>query len=255
MLSSKWISLLISVRSHQEAVLAINSGADIIDAKEPIAGALGILPLHKIREIISVSRRIKSNLKITGTYGDNVKRMINFNTRKFTSYCSVGLDAIKIGFDGRGVAKSREAFVELLIAYEKIIKNNRKYEPQKKIAKLVPVLMIDNGLDIDFIDFMMKTKTSENFFGVMLDTKFKDKDKNNIFNIFSTSELKNIFKKCNLYNLHYGVAGSLSLTHSKKIKEIRPFWAGYRSAICNGNRNNNLSSKKIQIIRDSLKIN
>ena len=37
--------LLISVTSAEEALLALEGGADIIDMKNPLEGALGALPL------------------------------------------------------------------------------------------------------------------------------------------------------------------------------------------------------------------
>ena len=45
--------LLISVTSIEEASFALENGADIIDLKDPSAGALGALPIDEIKLIVS----------------------------------------------------------------------------------------------------------------------------------------------------------------------------------------------------------
>ena len=47
------VPILVSVKSPEEAKLALKSGVDFIDAKEPSKGALGNLPVNKIKEIVS----------------------------------------------------------------------------------------------------------------------------------------------------------------------------------------------------------
>ncbi|RZK86999.1 MAG: hypothetical protein EOO66_20930, partial [Methylobacterium sp.] len=41
--------LLVSVRDADEAVMATRAGADLVDAKDPVRGALGALPVETIR--------------------------------------------------------------------------------------------------------------------------------------------------------------------------------------------------------------
>ena len=120
------IPMLVSVRSNQEAILAIKSGADLIDAKEPKSGALGALPVKHVREIICALKNAKFDGVVTATYGDNVKKKINFNTKNFISYFSLGLDAIKIGFDGRGLSTTQKEFKKLSMIYQEIVDKQKK---------------------------------------------------------------------------------------------------------------------------------
>jgi uncharacterized protein (UPF0264 family) len=64
--------LLISVRSVDEAQVALQSGTDIIDLKDPDQGALGALPLALITEIVTyVNVKSESERKvISATIGD-----------------------------------------------------------------------------------------------------------------------------------------------------------------------------------------
>ena len=73
------VPILVSVRSSEEAKLALNSGADYIDAKEPSEGALGNLPVNKIKEIISTLKVENFSGKVTATYGDSFEEKIDFN--------------------------------------------------------------------------------------------------------------------------------------------------------------------------------
>ena len=67
-------------------------------------------------------------------------------------------------------------------------------------------------------------------------------------------KINEVFKKIDSFNLPYGIAGSLDKSNSKVIKQIRPFWAGYRGGVCNGDRKGDLSENKIRLIKKSLKI-
>ena len=250
--NSRRIRVLVSVRSHEEAALACNSGADFIDAKEPKAGALGKLSIVKIKEIITVLRETKFDGKVTATYGDNLEKKINFSSQNFSSYFFLGLDAVKIGFDGRGLPLAEKAFSELIEAYENIILHRKKNGSKCKLTKIIPVLMIDKGLNLEFLDFMMRAKIKKYLFGFMVDTKYKAKY--DLFDITNIDHLNRFFKKIDSYNLPYGVAGSLNQSSSGKIKLIKPFWAGYRGGVCDGDRNSELSSSKIKLIVGSLKI-
>jgi len=246
------ISVLVSVRSHEEATLAAKSGVDFIDAKEPNVGALGKLPISKIKEIVLALNSLNFKGKVTATYGDNISNKLNFNTKNFSSYFFLGLNALKIGFDARGSSSTEEDFYKLSVSYKKIIFFQNKSKAKSKITKLIPVLIIDNGFNIDFLEFMMRTQISKDFYGFMVDTK--SKDSKNLFDMVSSDKLIKIFKKFNHHNLPYGMAGSLDETNSEIIKHIRPFWAGYRGGVCDGSRKGNLSKKKLKLIIDSLKI-
>ena len=59
--------LLISVTSLDEAQMALENGADIIDLKDPSAGALGALPVELITSIVSFVNKQKLT---SATIGD-----------------------------------------------------------------------------------------------------------------------------------------------------------------------------------------
>ncbi|MFL2656614.1 MAG: (5-formylfuran-3-yl)methyl phosphate synthase [Burkholderiaceae bacterium] len=246
------VPILVSVRSPEEAYLASKSGADFVDAKEPSAGALGKLPISKIKEIISTLRFVNFSGKVTATYGDNIEKIVDFNSHNFFSYFFLGLNAIKIGFDARGLTSSEKVVLKLVDSYNEIIFNNKNKEIETEPSQLIPVLMVDKGLNIDFVEFLMSTSISNNIFGIMIDTK--NKMNSNLFDIIDLNTLNKLFKKIDSFNLPYGIAGSLNKSNSEVIKQLQPSWAGYRGGVCSGDRKGDLSEKKIRLIIKSLEV-
>ena len=246
------VPILVSVRSSEEAKLALNSGADYIDAKEPSEGALGNLPVNKIKEIISTLKVENFSGKVTATYGDSFEEKIDFNSNNFYSYFFLGLDAVKVGFDARGSANSEKAFLELVDLCGEFFLKYKKNKSGRGVTQIIPVLMVDKGLNIDFVEFVINSNISKNLFGIMIDTKYKIK--NNLFDVINLSTIKKLFNKLDSYSLPYGVAGSLSKSNSEIIKQLKPFWAGYRGGVCNGDRKGALSAIKIKSIIKSLEI-
>ncbi len=64
--------LLISVRSAAEAVAALRGGADIIDVKEPAAGALGRAPWETIQAVVREVRSAAPTVAISAALGESI---------------------------------------------------------------------------------------------------------------------------------------------------------------------------------------
>jgi uncharacterized protein (UPF0264 family) len=87
--------LLVSVANAVEARAAVEGGADLIDAKDPLTGALGMVTLSVLRRIHAVvgGRRV-----VTAALGDAaLERTIEHDALQ---YGSVGVGFVKIGFAG-----------------------------------------------------------------------------------------------------------------------------------------------------------
>src|SRR5687768_4221350 len=101
--------LLVSVRNGQEAAAAAAGGADIIDAKEPDAGALGPVDADAFREIVSVSARVQR--PVTAALGDGTSE--DLLEQSAAVFVRGGAALVKIGFAG---ITSRERVERLLAA-------------------------------------------------------------------------------------------------------------------------------------------
>jgi uncharacterized protein (UPF0264 family) len=89
------MQLLVSVATPAEARHAVDGGADLIDAKDPSAGALGAVSLDTLRQIhaLVAGRRIVTAALGDATDEKSVER-VAFN------YGSIGVGFVKVGFAG-----------------------------------------------------------------------------------------------------------------------------------------------------------
>src|SRR3989442_5255876 len=87
--------LLVSVSSAAEASAALAGGADVIDAKEPLAGALGAVSMEVLREIHAA---VAGARIVTAALGDAAdEAAIERAAREFVA---AGAVLVKVGFAG-----------------------------------------------------------------------------------------------------------------------------------------------------------
>ena len=87
--------LLVSVRNAGEAAAALEGGADIIDAKEPDAGALGAVSLETLCAIVRTSGGTRP---ITAALGDATDEDVVASLAH--TFVDAGAQLIKIGLSG-----------------------------------------------------------------------------------------------------------------------------------------------------------
>ena len=87
------MKLLVSVADATEATAALEGGADIIDAKNPRAGALGPVTLDDLRAIHANCAGVRPVTAALGDASDEDKV-----EKDAMAYCGAGAALIKIGF-------------------------------------------------------------------------------------------------------------------------------------------------------------
>lgn len=200
-------ALLASVRDREEALLAMQAGADILDLKNPDEGALGALPLPTIREIVDV---VDEQVTISATIGDlpmQPERVVF--AIEHTSAQGVGI--VKAGFFG---SQGHEACIQAI-------------QPlARKGIRVVAVLFADQAPDFSLLP---KMKTA-GFFGVMLDTARKDGKR--LRDWLDESTLREFLKTAQALDLKTGLAGSLALEDIPLLTALQPDYLGFRGALC-----------------------
>ena len=93
------MKLLVSVRSVDEARLAVAGGAGFIDLKEPGQGALGGLPLATIRAIVAALRECGSGLPVSATIGDVPLHEFETIVSRVEAVGACGVDIVKVGIE------------------------------------------------------------------------------------------------------------------------------------------------------------
>jgi uncharacterized protein (UPF0264 family) len=220
--------LLVSVTTVEEAQLAIENGVDIIDLKDPSAGALGALPLSQIEAVV---KYVDGKKPVSATIGDlpmQAELIFDFVTRLSDSK----VDFIKIGFF------QTDDYQPVLDKLKTIT---------AKGVKLVAVLFAE----YEYSEKLIPAIKDAGFNGVMLDTA--QKNGKTFMYYLSAINYKKIAKRVLDFEMSFGLAGSLQLQHVVAVKRLNPTYIGFRGGVCADNlRISSLNAVKIKAIHDVL---
>lgn len=226
--------LLISVTSVDEAQIALQSGADIIDLKDPEQGALGALPLEVVAEIVAfINAKSVSERKITSATIGDLPMEPALLLQHVVALSKTKVDIIKIGFFmGPGVKYTDyQPCLDML-----------KTVSQSGI-RLIAVLFAENEYPAN----LPTAIKNAGFYGVMFDTAGKNGA--TFLDYYSTDAMKAIAESVQAQGLLFGLAGSLNLQHVAIVKSIAPDYMGFRGGVCiNNQRRSALDSEKIRAI-------
>jgi (5-formylfuran-3-yl)methyl phosphate synthase len=206
------MKLLVSVRSVEEALLAADGGADFIDLKEPGQGALGGLPPGTIRAIVAALRRHAGGLAISATIGDVPIHETARIAARVDAVGACGVDYVKVGIERKPQAR---AVLDGLAASG---------------WPIVPVFIADQGLEAADVEHACAL----GFAGVMADTF--DKKAGSLFDAVTLQALHRFVATARAAGTMVGVAGALRATHEPLLRALGPDFAGFRTAVCVGDR-------------------
>ncbi len=218
------IRLLVSVRSVDEALLVADGGADFIDLKEPAQGALGGLPVATLREIVPALRARGSTLPVSATIGDVPMHELDDILARVDNVGGCGVDIVKVGIE-----RSTDA-APLLHALAGCG------------HAVVPVFIADRGLDERAVSLAL----SLGFAGVMVDTA--DKRAGSLFEALPIEALRRFVAMAREAGAMVGVAGALRREQASQIAALQPDFAGFRSAVCAGERSGTLDAPRLHAL-------
>jgi uncharacterized protein (UPF0264 family) len=225
--------LLISVCTLDEAKIALAQGADIIDLKNPHAGALGALPLADIRSIVAHIKLQPMTQKIltSATLGDLPMQAEQW-LPQLDQVIATGVGIIKIGFFA---TEDYEGCMQALLPYT------------QAGHQLIAVMFAE----ITYPDSLLADIKQAGFLGVMLDTQIKNGL--SLFDHFSAKQAREFAKQVAAQSLLLGLAGSLRDSHLVAAKNLQPNFIGFRGGVCVANqRQSTLDADKIKVIRKML---
>jgi (5-formylfuran-3-yl)methyl phosphate synthase len=213
---------LVSVRSPQEASIALSGGADIIDLKEPREGALGAVPLAVAETVVRV---VAGRQPVSATIGDCP---LHEASERATEMAGTGVDYVKIGLFGEASGASLR-------------------ELQRCAASgicLIGVMFADRAPE-----WAVLSRLSEaGFRGVMLDTV--DKAQGGLCSHLNAIQLREFLAAARAHGLLAGLAGSLRESDARALLPLRPDVLGFRGALCaSGRRGHQLESQRVAMMR------
>ena len=199
--------LLCSVTTEQEALLALEYGADIIDLKNPSMGALGALPLELVRHI---TQRVAGRRPVSATVGD-LPMQASLVAEAVDDMAATGVDLVKIGLFGQ--AGHAECIRALAPAAARGV-------------RLVAVLFADDAPDFGLLPLLAQ----QGFHGVMLDTARKNGRR--LRHCLDEAALGDFVTASRSLGLLVGLAGSLAEIDIPDLVRIDPDYLGFRGALC-----------------------
>ena len=220
--------MLVSVRDVPEALLAAQGGADFIDLKEPRRGALGGLTVATIAAIVRALRERGSNLPLSATIGDLPMSDLGAILARVDAVAACGVDYVKVGIER--VAQAA-AVLEALAASGHAI---------------VPVFIGDRGLDFASVEHACALR----FPGLMVDTA--DKVAGSLFDLLSDAELRRFVALVRASGALVGLAGALRHPQLAALQALGPDFAGFRSAVCAGDRSGALDAERLHALAVAL---
>ena len=224
------MKILVSVRSVEEALLAVSGGVDFIDLKEPSRGALGGLPPATIRSIVDALRRHGSGLPVSATIGDVPAHELNRIATRVDAVAACGVDYVKVGIERTPQAV---ALLDALAASG---------------WPVVPVFIADQGLDFSHVAHA----SALGFPGVMVDTA--DKRAGSLFDAVPLPDLRRFAGVVRATGgtgasaALLGLAGALRVEHEPLLRALAPDFAGFRTAVCVGGRSSALDPLRLRAL-------
>ena len=197
---------LASVRSAAEAELVLAAGADIVDLKEPDAGALGAVVPTVIRECL---QSIGGRKPVSATVGD-LPMVPKAVADAVAATAGLGVDTVKLGMLADGDPWG---------CFDALRTLNLP-------ADLVLVFFADVPMDMDTVEAARASGAA----GVMLDTA--GKNSGSLTDHMPLGEIGDFVERARQAELQVGLAGSLRARHVPPLLELRPDLLGFRGALC-----------------------
>jgi uncharacterized protein (UPF0264 family) len=234
--------LLVSVATGAEALAALAGGADVIDAKNPLAGALGAVSEAALREIhIAVAGR----RPVTAALGDaDDEAAIECAARTFIE---AGSALVKVGYGGIGSAERAAMLTAAAIrgARTASITSHETsggvvavaYADANRVGSLAPTAVVAVAA---------RAGTT----GVLLDTA--DKDGPGLRGLIAPHALAAWVAEAHAAGLLVALAGKLTADDLLFVRDAGADIAGVRGAACEGGRNGRVSADRVRMLQAAL---
>lgn len=224
------IRILVSVQDLAEARRAAAAGVDYLDLKDPAVGALGALAEDRIAAILIGLRPHYPSLTVSATVGDLPVDREPAILRKVRAVADLGVDLIKVGLPARGGAQAENLLLALA----------------RSARPIVPVLLADHGVDARFFS----NACSLPFPALMLDTERKRHG--SLLERLDHEVIASLAATARRAGKPFGLAGALRSDDVPDLLRLKPDFAGFRSAVCEGSRSGRLRVDRVRVLRAAL---
>jgi uncharacterized protein (UPF0264 family) len=225
--------LLASVRSVDEARVALAARVDVIDLKEPVSGALGAVAHDVARAVVTFSRREPGEGRATlvsATIGD-----VPFSPAAVVpavrAMAAAGVDIVKVGLFA-GDTRATLAALRVLA---------------RDGIRLVAVMFADRAPEVGLLPDLRDA----GFLGAMLDTA--EKRSGGLRRHLDDAALARFVAEARRCGLLCGLAGSLRIDDIAPLAALGPDYLGFRGALCRAGRDGTLDPALLAAVAKALR--
>jgi len=241
--------LLVSVANAAETSAALAGGADVIDAKNPLAGALGAVSADALREIHAT---VAGACLVTAALGDAADE--TEVERAAGTFAAAGAALVKVGFAGITSASRVESLIGAAVRGVRAC--NGTWGPpfggpiglKPNLRGVVAVAYADAGRVAAlaagaFVDVAARAGAT----GVLLDTA--DKSGAGLRALMAPIALVRWVAEAHDAGLLVALAGKLTADDLAFVRDAGADIAGVRGAACDGGRTGRVSSDRVAQLR------
>jgi uncharacterized protein (UPF0264 family) len=230
--------LLVSVANAGEAAAALAGGADIIDAKNPAAGAMGAVPGHVFREIRGVVGDARPVTAALGDASDGIAI-----ERAARDAAGAGARFVKVGFAGIESASRVAEIIAAAVFGSRAI----SVEQTGVVAAAYADAARVSSLAFDDLLAVAALGGAE---GVLVDTA--DKRGPGLRQLVTPSTLSRWVADAHDAGLFIAVAGKLTAEDLPFARDAGADIAGVRGAVCAGGRAGAISTERVRLLARAL---
>ena len=214
--------LLVSVRDPEEAALAVEAGASLIDAKDPEAGALGALPPAGIRAIVEAVGARAATSAVAGEAA-SVPDLLT----RLPGVAGCGVEMVKVALPPRLMTQAALAEIKPALAAIR--------------CPVVAVMFAEDGLDLGAIPVL----AAAGWQGMMVDTRTKTNVR--LPDLLALPRLRAFVAACDAAGLISGLAGSLRIADLPAFAPLGATYLGFRGGLCSAaNRRGALDPERVR---------
>jgi (5-formylfuran-3-yl)methyl phosphate synthase len=227
--------LLVSVRNATEAIAALAGGADVIDVKEPLRGALGSAEFDTISDVI---RAVEGRVPVTMAMGE-LADLPNGTSPSRQFAIPNGVALFKIGLAGCGNLPNwrprwRETVRTLMLGER----------PALPVAVLYADWRVANAPDPDDV---LALAMDNGCPALLIDTW--NKSAGNLFDHWPPASVGAFTDKVRSAGIAIVLAGSLAGPALREALQLAPNFVAVRTAACHGGRNGTVSAERVRALR------
>lgn len=222
----------------EEAQIALDGGADIIDVKNPKEGSLGANFPWAIQAVADLAAGL---VPVSATIGDLDYKPGTASLAALGAAVS-GAEYIKVGLLGIKTEDQADDMLREIVKAVKGFDQRKKvvaagYSDYRRAGSISPMLL-------------PKAAAAAGADLVMVDTAVKDG--RSTFEFMSESDLKAFIDSGHACGLEVAIAGTIVFEHLDMLKRLNPDIIGVRGIVCGGDRRSSIRADLVEKLKAAI---